>query len=249
MFKAFLWTKPDRVKLRALTSIPRLAEVLPVVALNKALPAWWRNLPASFDVPRPPRPDPRMPPQPLTQLTAKHCYAMQQTFKTGFGIPLWSDHIVSVTPDGRARGMAPGQPMPGDQHPPPQFSGMLSQSSVHFKFHSPWWLVADRPVHFWMCHAFYHQSDPFRFHAMPGAVEYHNQHSTNVNAILPRPSKPTDVEFQAGEMIAYLIPMEDVRVDLVVEEVSPQEIDRANYTKFITTRPLLFNRRKDKVKG
>jgi hypothetical protein len=94
-----------------------------------------------------------------------------------------------------------------------------------------------------MCHPFHHQRDPFRFHAMPGSVEYHNQHSTNVNVILPRPSKPTDIEFAAGEMIAYLIPMEDVQVDLVVEEVTDKEIDRVNFTKFITSQPLLFNRR------
>jgi hypothetical protein len=223
--------------------------VLPVTKLSRFLPDWWRKLPPTFDMPMPPQPDPRMPPRPQKQLSAKHCYAMQEVFKTGLGIPLWADHIVSVAPDGRAQALAPGQAMPGDQHPPPQFNGMLSPNSVHFKFHSPWWLVADRPMHFWMCHPFYHQRDPFRFHAMPGAVEYHNQHSTNVNVILPRPGKPTDIEFAAGEMIAYLIPMEDVRIDLVVEEASEAEINRVNFTRFITSRPLLFNRKRNRQKG
>ena len=248
MFKPFDRVKPERVKLRALTSVPRLAEVLPVVRLSKALPNWWRNLPATFEVNPPPNPDPRMPPLPQTQMSAKHCYAMQEVFKSGLGIPLWADHLISVSPDGRAHAIAPGKAMPGEQHPPAQFTGMLSSSSVHFKFNSPWWLVADRPMHFWMCHPFYHQRDPFRFHVMPGAVEYHNQHSTNVNVILPRPAKNTDIEFAAGEMIAYLIPMEDVRVDLVVEEVTEAEIDRVNFTKFITARPLLFNRKRNKDK-
>jgi hypothetical protein len=50
-------------------------------------------------------------------------------------------------------------------------------------------------------------------------------------------------------MIAYLMPMEDVRIDLVVEEVTEAEIDRVNFTKFITARPLLFNRMRRKHKG
>jgi hypothetical protein len=247
MFNPFVRVKSERVKLRALTSTPRLAEVLPVIKLSKALPNWWRNLPSTFD--DPPPPDPRMPPHPQKQMSAKHCYAMQEVFKNGLGIPLWADHLLCVTPEGRAHAHAPGKGMPGDQHPPQQFAGMLSPSSVHFKFHSPWWLIADRPMHFWMCHPFYHQRDPFRFQTMPGAVEYHNQHSTNVNVILPRPAKTTEIEFAAGEMIAYLMPMEDVRIDLVVEEVTEAEIDRVNFTKFITARPLLFNRMRRKQKG
>jgi len=42
-----------------------------------------------------------MPPQPLKQLTAKHCYAMQEAFKAGLGIPLWADYVLSMAPDGR----------------------------------------------------------------------------------------------------------------------------------------------------
>jgi hypothetical protein len=35
---------------------------------------------------------------------------------------------------------------------------------------------------------------PFGFYSMPSAVEYHNQHSTNVNMILPRLDKPANIE-------------------------------------------------------
>jgi hypothetical protein len=125
---------------------------------------------------------------------------------------------------------------------------MLSLNAIHFKFNSPWFFVADRPMHFWMCHPFYHQRDPFRFQAMPGTIEFHNQHSTNVNIVLPRPARPTDIEFSAGEMVAYLMPMEDVRIDLVVEEVTEAELNRINFTKLVTLQPLLFNRRRNKLK-
>ena len=84
---------------------------------------------------------------------------------------------------------------------------------------------------------------------MPGATEFYNQHATNVNIVVRRTGKPTDIEFTAGEMIAYLIPMDDVRVDLVVEEVSDAELDRINYTKNITIRPILFNRKRNRKNG
>jgi hypothetical protein len=253
MFKPYFWVKPERVKLRALTAVPRLAEFLPVTKLSRSLPDWWRDLPATFETP-PPAPPPgkqaqSAPPRPMSQLSSKHCYAMQETFKNGLGIPLWADHVISLSPDGRANAMAPGKGKPGTQHPPKQFTGMLAPSALHFKFNSPWWLVAEKSVHFWMCHPFYHQRDPFRYHAMPGSVEYRNQHSTNVNVIFPKPSAPKDLEFTAGEMICYLIPMTDVRVDLTVEEVSEAEIERVNFTRNITTKPLLFNRKWNKVEA
>lgn len=245
MFNPFFWVKPERIELRALTAIPRLAEFLPVTKLSRSLPDWWRDLPSTFEPPQPPTnaKSPPSAPRPLTQLSSKHCYAMQETFKNGLGIPLWADHTISLTPDGRANAMAPGKGKPGTQHPPPQFTGMLAPNALHFKFHSPWWLVAKKPVHFWMCHPFYHQRDPFRYHAMPGSVEYRNQHSTNVNVTFRKPSTPIDIQFNAGEMVCYLIPMTDVRVDLVVEEVSEAEIERINFTRNITSRPLLFNRK------
>jgi hypothetical protein len=249
MFKPFIWIKPERVQLRALTAVPRLTEFLPVTKLSRSLPEWWRDLPAAIETPLPPPPPagkgpaPPAPPRPQAQMSARHCYAMQETFKYGIGIPLWADHTISLTPDGRVGVIAPVKGKAGTQHPPPQFTGMLAPNAVHFKFHSPWWLVAEKPVHFWMCHPFYHQRDPFRFHAMPGAVEYRNQHSTNVNVIFPKPSAPLDIEFSAGEMICYVVPMTDIRIDLLVEEVSEAEIDRVNFTRNITTRPLLFNRK------
>jgi hypothetical protein len=249
MFKPFIWVKPERVKLRALTVTPRLAEFLPVTKLIRSLPDWWRELPSTFqpDVP-PPAPGKAPPPALKTQLSSKHCYAMQETFKNGIGIPLWADHTISLTPEGRAHAHSPGNGKPGTQHPPRQFTGMLSPTALHFKFNSPWWLVCEKPIHFWMCHPFYHQRDPFRYHAMPGAVEYRNQHSTNVNVIFSRPKVPTELEFAAGEMLCYIIPMTDVRIDLEVEEISRDELDRINYTRLITTRPLLFNRKWNKGK-
>jgi hypothetical protein len=252
MFGPFIWIKPERAKLRAFTSTPRLAEFLPVTKLSRALPDWWKDLPSTFEPPKPPPPPPgsnkALPPRPKTMLSSKHCYAMQETFKSGIGIPLWADHTLSVNPDGRVHATSPGNGKAGSQHPGQQFTGMLAPSALHYKFNSPWWLVCEKPVHFWMCHPFYHQRDPFRYHAMSGSVEYRNQHSTNVNVILRKPQAPVDIEFTAGEMICYLMPMTDMRIDLEVEEVSPAEIERINYTRFITTRPLLFNRKWNKAK-
>jgi hypothetical protein len=47
-------------------------------------------------------------------------------------------------------------------------------------------------------------------------------------------------------MIVYLIPMDDVRINLVVEEASGVELGRVNHTKRITVRPLLFDRKRNR---
>jgi hypothetical protein len=233
------------IKLYAFTATVGLASLLPPTRLVRSLPAWWEKLAPQSDL--------LEPSDPLARrfkveriLTARHCYGMQETFKRGFGLRLWSDVDVVITRDGNlnAYGYNREVKVAGGVHHPKQFPDLFSSSCQHFKFLSPWHFVCESPVHFAWMHPLYHQGEAFRFQSMPGIVEYRNQHATNVNIVLPRTAgERQEFHFQAGEMLAYILPLCDQRVELVVEEISDIELRRINAAHSVTEHPLRFNRR------
>jgi len=233
------------VRLHAFTSTIGLSKILPPVRLSSSLPGWWEQLEPHYETKGYRNPQIRQPPRART-LTAKHCYSMQEVFKRGIGIPLWTDTHVVVHADGRleAFGHNPNVARAGETHPVQQFPGLLMRTAQHFKFVSPWSFVCEAPMHFGWTHPFYHQPDPFRFHTLPGVVEYRHQHATNINIVLPRrEGERQDFDFTAGEFLAYIFPMFDERLDLVVQEVTNADIARINAASSISDRPLMFNRR------
>lgn len=238
-------TRKAKLKLYALTSTAGLATIAPPVRLLNKLPSWWTQLDAYADLG-----DPK---GPLAKRfrrvkipTARHCYSMQEVFKRGIGLPLWSDTRVVIDADGRldVEGRNPQVPAAGTAHPEQQFAGLAECSVQHLKFMSPWSFVCERAVQFLWAHPFYHQPNVFRFHTLPGIVEYRNQHATNVNVMLSRRSgERQEFEFVAGELLAYIFPVSDDKLTLSVEEVSERELDRVNCASKVTAQPLLLNRK------
>lgn len=234
------------LRIYAFTSSVGLVDVLPPVRLQDALPKWWAELDAFasikdiHDKQAKGLKTERIP-------TAKHCYSMQEIFKNGIGIPLWADTHVILGADGGIDAEGSNRNVrPGGTHHPIQFKGMVCNGAQHFKFVSPWSFVCERAVHFIWTHPFYHQSDPFRFHTMPGIVEYRNQHSTNVNVIIPsKAGIRRELDFNAGEMLVYVFPMCERPVKLIVAEVTERDHQRINSAAGITSRPLVFNRRRN----
>jgi hypothetical protein len=103
--------------------------------------------------------------------------------------------------------------------------------------------VCEKPVQFLWTHPFYHQPNANRFHTMPGIVEYRNQHATNVNVVLPKPEgERSEIQFAAGEMLAYIFPMTEGHLKLSVEEISERDMKRINAARSVTFKPLFFNR-------
>jgi hypothetical protein len=235
-------TSPGRGKpivLHAFTSVPRLAEVLPPVRLHQVLPSWWQTLPATITAENSPR-------AAKTQFqTIKHCYALQQLFARGVALPLWQDIDISIERDGAvASEGAGGRIKVGHPHSRAQYAGAFGSHVWHYKVASPWLFVCDRATHFYWMHPEYHQPDPFRFHTMPGVVEYYHQHETDVNILLPRkPGERMEVALRAGEMLCYMVAASDANLVLRVEEVTEAEFNRINYARNVTKEPMAFNRR------
>ncbi len=231
----------ESIRLHAFTSTVGLADILPPIRLGESLPRWWKSLTPYSTA------DGSLTKQlGLSKIeTARHCYGMRELFNRGVGIPLWADTHVVMNADGAIDTYSSNRELKpaGGSHPAQQFQGLLSSGAQQFKFVSPWSFVCEKPMQFIWIHPFYHQPNANRFHTMPGVVEYRNQHATNVNVVLQRPEgERSELAFSAGEMLAYLFPMFESRLELSVEEISERDIKRINMASSVTFKPLFFNR-------
>jgi len=237
MVKLFSIKKSRRkVTLRAFTTVSHLAEHFAPVKLSQVTPEWWKKTPltvADKDL----RPGPPGAPPPSSELsfTVKHCYAIREVLATGIALRLWSDYQVTVMPSGQTFAQSPQPMKPGEQHPPTQYPGMLA-GWAHHKFICPWLLFTEEPLHFYYAHPFYHYSNPGYFQVMPGVTEFHWQNHAHANCVFPVAREKREFSFKVGDVIAYLIPMEDVSIDIKAEKIS-----NTDFNEMISSKQLSFH--------
>jgi hypothetical protein len=237
-----LLRREPKITLHACSAWPGLVDILPPQRLLKLLPEWWKSLPDHVSLTETVGPTEG---HERKLMTAKHCYGMQELFKRAIGLRLWCDIEVTVMADGHVLARRPGSTgQPGVIHPEAQHRGAIGSSGQHYKLYSPWAFVCNSEIQFAWIHPFYHQSDAFRFHTMPGIVEYRNQHSTNVNMIFPRPrAARSELTLSAGEVIAYIVPLTEATIDLSPQEVSTAEMQRINCAEKVSFKPIMFRRK------
>ena len=245
MFNIIRRKKPLHV--RFFTNRQGLADLFPPQKLSQNTPEWWKKTPLFL----PPAPQMEeqskrrgamMRPEKLRK-SSKHCYAMQETFKHAINFPLWCDAFLEVDHKDNVASMAPGKSNSnngrglGEQHPRVQYPGLLPDNYCNFKFNSAWVAFTEENVPFWMCDPFYHKVNR-DWQAMNGVIEFHYQHNLNVNLILRKPPAPKknqrqqkiQYEFQAGDSIAYFVPMvHDRKVIVTAEEISDKEWERLHW--------------------
>jgi hypothetical protein len=227
----------NRVTLYAYTAIPGLAEYLPPARLTP-MPAWRERLtsyiePSYTSVTSPGTTS-------LAMTTPKQPFEFQQLLKRGVGVRLWSDIKLGLSSNG-VSASCPSARKVGMVHPTSQHDGAIGPTGQHYKIQSPWSFVCDTPMHFLWTHPFYHRPDQFEFQTMPGIVEYCHQHKTNLNVVLSRTQ--SSLALNAGEMVAYLIPMFDATIRVVAEQVTELDMKRINFADNISSRPFLFRRK------
>jgi hypothetical protein len=249
MFNIIKRKKPLHVKF--FTCQDAIADLFPPRKLSQATPDWWRSTPAYLDGPpyKEGSLERGMVQQPKNMLkSTKHCYAVQKTFEHAIGLPLWSDVVVEVASNDAVAALAPGKAQrlpgkaaPGEQHPRVQYPGLLPDNWCNWKFNSAWVAYTEEFVPFWMCDPFYHKVNR-DWQGMNGAIEFYHQHNLNVNTILRKPPKPKkgakeshlQYSFNAGEMIAYFVPMvHDRKIVVTAEQVSLKDWDKLHYQQSI----------------
>jgi hypothetical protein len=221
------WKKRESVVVTCFTTRYALPELLPpIIRLAKVVPEWWKKQSSNVDLSKIKDKQHWFRPSAMNH-SIKHCYALQKLFEKSYGIQLWNDMAVGVRPDGAITGVAPSNQVAGDHHPVEQYEGMISSDWVNYKFVSPWLIYTNRFVPFYISDPFYHIQN-HEWITMPGYTEFYHQHHSNINAMFRKPAGTSGLEykFEAGDIIAYLTPLEDVSI-----EVKCETIDEKDYQK------------------
>lgn len=192
------------------------AAALATAKLRPALevvPAWWRNLSASVELPildgvshaKYPR------------ATMRHCMGFIDLYKKSVCIPMPYDLQVYVGPQGSDEYYWRCSDGKGSLEPHFQLQMgdfMRGGAYQHLQLETPWMLHCEEDISFLMFDPFWHDGDdPDRVVAPPGVVNFKYQSGLNCNVFVKKHvGAPRSLLMKYGSPLAFLVPLTDRKV-------------------------------------
>jgi len=188
--------RPGKIHLDCFTYQESVRDLFPIQYARKCLPDWYKKLPTTVKYQGPQRG------------TMKTCPGIADLFRKGFVIPAHREFYVEVVngvPNTEPAGEA-------ENHEPSQWGSALKDYG-HVKIIMPWRIKEKTGVQFVWTQPFW-QNDSAKYIVPTGLVEYKYQHTTNVNALVPKKLFPNSFTIDAGEPLAHVMPMSDKEIVL-----------------------------------
>ncbi len=206
--------KPKPITIDAFISIPIVHELFPIKKATSDLPEWWKQYPSKIPFVNEGFPD--------HHDTIKRCDALIDLYKTALILPMWTDCKIKTQADGGYSwkySAAVGYGCDIKSHPRIQY-GPTFDEYIHFKINSPWVVKEKTGVKFYFTQPFWHQINT-KYKTAPGIVDYKLNNGTHVNIFADR--KDSLIEINAGDPLAYIIPLSDKEVNIKCHLVSREE--------------------------
>lgn len=121
-----------------------------------------------------------------------------------------------------------------EQHSPEQFGKGLADSH-HIKIDVRWQGVSDKSLDFLMHEPVWHKTNHYNFIVLPGRINFFTQHGVRINMIVPKTRDKRVITIEAGDILAYLTPLENATVNLSNEWVTQEEYYSYNINPFSWT--------------
>lgn len=160
------------------------------------------------------------------------CPGMVDLFKNTINIPLWQDFRIKYDKGQVIDVDVPGVPKGNEQHfiqqhHPDQWNGAF-KGYTHVKLMSPWLVTAEGPYRDipFLLHApsWHHTEQLGMFNVLPGELNFAYQSATAINMFLQPTLGPSEITLEAGNVIAYLTPLQhDVKIELDTKWVTEEE--------------------------
>jgi hypothetical protein len=155
--------------------------------------------------------------------TIRKCIGLQELYKTGFILPMWTDFICE--PAGAVQGNnAIGlmlSPFSFSQHDKEQFTGFF-EGLIHVKLSSPWKMVDKSGTKFsWNSTTWNLHNHVKNFTVVPGVISFEHQADTNVNVFMNPDVK--NFTLTAGTPLVHMTPLTDNEIVLKHHLVSVNE--------------------------
>ena len=213
-----MFKKEKKVKLTFHTyQTQQLIDMFPPKLAGQSAPDWFKNLKVSKNTLFP---------------NMNSCPGMVDLFKNTINIPLWQDIRIKYDNGSIQDVDVPGVPKGEEihfvqQHMPVQWNQAF-KGYTHVKLMSPWLVTAEGPYRdtpFLMHDPSWHNTTQLgQFNLLPGELNFAYQSATAVNMFLQPSIGPSEITLEAGNIIAYLTPLQhDVKVELEVKWVTEEE--------------------------
>lgn len=211
-----------KIVLDCFTSNQIAFETTPICQSIKLIPDWWKNLSQTYSNEN----------DFVKYGTTKNCYGIIEYYRKSISIPLWSDFAISIDKNRNFKWQfIDGITVAQVHNLEKQATGFLPLYQ-HLKIHSPW-LFKEKEGIKWLCsHPTYNYQDNNIVFALPGVLNFKDQHTTNINIMIDATS-PREIILNNNTPIMNLIPATDRKVEIKNHLVDQKEIDKLT-TKLIS---------------
>ena len=213
-----MFKKEKKVKLTFHTYHPKqMIDMFPPKLAGQSTPDWFKTLKVSKDTLFP---------------NMNSCPGMVDLFKNTVNIPLWQDLRIKYDNGSITDVDIPGVPKGEEvhfvqQHMPQQWNQSF-KGYTHVKLMSPWLVTAEGPYRdtpFLMHNPSWHNTEQLgKFNLLPGEVNFAYQSGTHINMFLQPSLGSAEITLNAGNVIAYLTPLQhDVKIELETKWIPEEE--------------------------
>lgn len=200
------------------TTRPEVFEFAKPMKSSKFFPEWWKKLPKEQGA------DTLVP-----YSTMKRCVGFTDLYKKGFVLPLWSDLQVSLGEINNPTAswqFADFQSTAID-HPQDQRGDYLpSEQYQHLKLNNPWYAKCSEDIDWAFIDMPWNAANPENIIMPTGIMNYHHQHSLNINLFFPRSAKPRIESLKYGQPLVQLIPLTERDVECRYHLISDNELHK-----------------------
>jgi len=201
----------------------QLVQLFSPDTMNKFIPDWFKNL------------------KNVPGMTMNNCPGFVDFLQSSIAIPLWSDFHITYHKETITNVVCPAahDHMMGhdqlQQHDKQQWNNAY-KNCCHVKLMSPWLAKCDTNIDFMMHDNTWHKEKQMgEYTLVPGILNFTYQPATAINMFLSPTEKPKTLTLEAGEPIAYLTPLGDVKLKVKTELVSHERWNQMLRHRFTFT--------------
>lgn len=212
----FLFKKP-KIVVDAFTTDPYINQYYPISKASSFIPKWLTETPAHYEETNHYGLTKKIP-------TIKRCVGIQDNYKQGFILPLWSDLIINVKSSGEYSWAWANAESKAVVHPRQQL-GKGFDNLLHLKLESPWFLKEKTGVNFYWSQPTWNMLGAVTsIHIPPAIINYKYQTGTNINLLFPK--LDTSIELSVGQPLAHIIPLTESTVEIKTHVISDAEMTK-----------------------
>lgn len=156
--------------------------------------------------------------------TVRHCAGIKKTLTSGVIVPMWSDLLLQINPDGTFLYQFSDEASEIRTHDGRQY-GNLFRDSIILKLASPWACEANRPMNYYLTHPTYHIGYETEFQVLPGYIDFYYTNALNPFIICKVKPEPYRFMIPGGSPLYQLLPVHDHRVKIKTQVVSLEKFE------------------------